>query len=540
MFKKGVLFRSLEKAGQALRQRPFLVLAVFVTLINFITMPKVSYRGDPMAIRASAAHLIKEGSFGIGLDQAPALRIFLEDRGQFFFFNEKKQRYFSKWGIVSALLFTPPLLADEMFFGIHADFSKPEKILHSAMYTDSLIFFLNLYNLGLGILVVFYLLKIAQLYTRSIGVAYFFVLCSIYGTFLWHYLRGQSLEIFQVLFFLGLTYHLILFLRSRQTTSPKWPQLLQAVAFAGLLATIKPLFVLLFPWLWIFSVAAPGKDGSWLRGTLDAVGADWKRYALWLALPTLAVTFIGMGLNDYQFGSPFETGYSQLNAGREVPHIRYAISFLPVAMKGYLFHPRYSIFLHDPLLLFALFGALAFFRKHPTEFGFICMVFLTYFTFFSCSSIWTGDWTYGPRYLLFLLPLVSLPFIETTEHLLTKIKGVFGLLGFGTILAVLLISVKLQISVNSLPFLVAYELEERFLGLESPEINGYFRNNPQGVVLGDFLAFRNQNHPFFPLELLKMKVPSDQQKFILQLEAILKKDPTFESNFFFFRDKDPG
>jgi len=525
-----------RRIGDYLNRHEFLAIATLFLIVNFITMPKVAYRGDPMAIRCAAAHLIQKHSFGIGLDKASAIQFFLDDRGAFFFFNEKNQQYFSKWGMVTTLLFTPPLVVDQIFFGINQTYvpSKDGKNLN--IYNKQLVFLMNLYNLGLGLVIIWYLLKLSHLFIQSVPVACIFTLCSLYATFLWYYLRGQSLEIFQVLFFLGLTYHLIIFMRNRRTGGAQWHQLLAATLFAGMLVLAKPLFALLFPVLWIFGVATCKPKKRWLLSTLDAVKADWKHYALWLGLPTLMIALIGAALNQHQFGSPFESGYGQMNIGFQVPPIRYSISFLPKAIYGFLFHQRYSMFWHYPLLLFALFGYPAFLKKYPLEIGFVVSAFLAVFILVSCMSIWTSDWTYGPRYLLFALPALSLPFLETLNFLIQRFKSAVGLTCSAIIAVMLLYSVRLQVNVNSIPFLSSYELAGVFAPIHLQYIDDYFLNTNVGVVAGDFLAFKYHGKPFHPIEAARPNLSAQQLEAIPAVESLLKGSPLFESNYFFFQD----
>lgn len=518
-----------------LDRREFLTIAIFFLTINFITMPKFAYRGDPMAVRCAAAHLIQKHSFGIGVDKAPAIQFLLDDSGAFFFLNKQKQQYFSKWGIVTTLLFTPPLAIDEIFFGIGQTYEPAKGGKNLAIYTRQLVFLMNLYNLALGLAIIWYLLKLAHLYIESVPLACVFTLASIYSTFLWNYLRAQSLEIFQVLFFLGLAYHLIVFMRSRTSGRAEWRQLLTATLYAGMLVLTKPMFCLLFPLLWIFSIATCAPEKRCIAATFDAVKADWKEYARWLALPTLVIALLGAALNQYQFGSPFESGYGQLNAA----HIRFSAVFLPKATFGYLFHQRFSIFWHYPMLVFALFGAPAFLKKNPREFGFIVSAFLAVFIFVSCTSIWTSDWTYGPRYLLFALPALSLPFVETLRYLIDRYKSAAGL-ACSTIIAVTLLwSVKLQINTNSIPFLSSYELAGVFSPLQIQQVDDYFLNTNVGIVAGDFLEYKYRGKPYYPIEAVKPNLSKEQLAALPGVETFLRRDLPFQSNYYFFPDPPP-
>src|SRR6185295_16935508 len=113
------------------------------------------------------------------------------------------------------------------------DYERPTASQNLPFYTHSLVFMLNLYNVALSLLIAWYLYQLAGLYVARALTRSLFVLAVFYSTFLWNYLRAQSSEIFQVLFFAGFFYHFMLFVRSK---SRAWKQLLAATLFAGVLA----------------------------------------------------------------------------------------------------------------------------------------------------------------------------------------------------------------------------------------------------------------------------------------------------------------
>jgi hypothetical protein len=527
----------ISRIKEHFNRHPFLWVCCFFLTVNFVTMPRVAYLGDPMTIRAAAIHLVKRGKIGIDPKQSPALHMFLGADGQYFFLNPKKNEYFSKWGVVPVLLFTPPVLVEDLLHGIPVDFSKPDGWNFPAIYSDPFIFILNIYNLILGALVLFYLWKLSTLYTRKTSVSIIFVIASCYTTFLWNFLRGQSLEIFQVLFFLGFFYHFAVFSRSQKNPDrAQWKHLLLAAIYCGLLTLLKPLYVIAFPWLWLFAALTVSRAGN----TMEIIKRYWHEYLYFLVLPTLAAGFLAIGFNLYQFGSPFETGYSQINAASEIPHVYFSYKFLSQSVWGFLAHMRYSIFWHYPLALFALFGAVSFHKKHPLESALIWALFLSFFFCFASSSIWTGEWTYGPRYLVFILPVISLPFIDTLEILLVNRKKTWGCMGLGGILILLAWSAKLQMNVNSFPFLSHSSLQIEFNEFKNKEIESYFVNNHVGIFLGDFQSFRKKHRPFFPIEILKGELPPERQGFIPRMENYFRQNPAFQSNYFFFRETAPA
>src|SRR5262249_34956417 len=61
----------------------------------------------------------------------------------------------------------------------------------------------NLYNVLLAALAGAALYALSGRYSQRPAMRVAFVLATLYGTYLWYYLRAQSSEVYQVLFFLG-------------------------------------------------------------------------------------------------------------------------------------------------------------------------------------------------------------------------------------------------------------------------------------------------------------------------------------------------
>jgi hypothetical protein len=78
-------------------------------------------------------------------------------------------------------------------------------------------------------------------------------------------------------------------------------------------------------------------------------------------------------------------------------------------LLGLLFSPGKSIFLFFPT---AVLGALALFswrRERPMLSAALGSVALVQLAFSSCLTFWSSDWAWGPRYLMMLAPLLTLP-----------------------------------------------------------------------------------------------------------------------------------
>lgn len=494
--------------------RPFLAIALLVFAVNFISMPREAYIGDPMAIRLGSLHLVLLGKVGIDVSEKKALGAMTDSEGQYFYLNAASHTYYPKWGFLNTLLFTPPLIVENALHGIDDFFTNQKPQDEILLYNKSLIFWLNIYNIALSLGLAFYLFKLARLYTVRIATSYVFILLSFYATFLWNYLRAPSSEIFQLLFFAACTFHFISFQRNAGAKDGL-RHLLVAAICAGLLMLTKPYYVLLFPII----------AGFALRQC-----RDWRRIALPILIPAGASLALLMLVQWHQFGSPFETGYGQWKAnGRN--HDFMAISNLPAALRGFLLSGDLGIFAHFPILILALPAMPLFWKRHRQEWLFVVTVFFVFLLFISCFSNWSGQFCYGPRYLLFVLPALSLPLIALIDKIFEEPRKPAMALAAAVLITVAGFSAALQHRVNTLPFCAMLYLDNTYSQLKIPEATRYFQNRNLGVVSGEFIAYVKDDRPFPPMEAIRKGLPP-KSKLIGQFEEY-QHSTTFAPNYFF-------
>jgi len=82
---------------------------------------------------------------------------------------------------------------------------------------------------------------------------------------------------------------------------------------------------------------------------------------------------------------------------------------LLVGLYGYLFSVGASIFLFTPLLILAPQYFAGFRRRYRAETIAIAAMALASLLFYSKAYLWHGQWAFGPRYLVHLVPLLLLP-----------------------------------------------------------------------------------------------------------------------------------
>jgi hypothetical protein len=423
--------------------RAAVLLAAAVALFSFASMPGQFLDGDPAAWREEARSLALRGELSVPPEFAT--RFF--EPGQYFTKNELTGRYYSKYGVMNALVSLPPLWL-EMAAG--GDISRPG--------TYPSLFAFNLWNVALSALLALLLYSLASLYTTRITVRYLFVLVTLYGSALWFYLRAQSSELYQMVLFAAL---FLCFLKFARTKKDAW--LAGAWLFAAGLLFTRVSFGLLLP---IIAVLA------W---------REQRRLTLWIVVPPVVAVALLAYVNYWKFGAPWLTGYHQWR-----PEVSGFGGSLADGLWGFLFSPRFSLFLHYPLLILALLGAREFWQRHRADAIAMLAVFLPFLLVLSKLPLWAGEYGYGPRYLLFLVPVLSLPAIVFVDSLIQARARAWA----AAIVVCLAYSTYLQIQVNRLGFWTYYEARSALDVAYTDTAADWFRDRHVGVVSADLLRHR--------------------------------------------------
>ena len=484
---------------------PILLLVVFV---NFLSMPAEEYPGDAVSARIAAVALINTGKWAVPADRASTFG----ERGQYFYQNASGNWY-SKYGILNMLLYVPILQLEKCVVGKLGDASNSRP------------FFLNLFNQVLSCATVCYLVLIVRRYTMSVATVWIFILSAFYATFWWNYLRAQTFEIYVTLFMLGLYYHLVSGLDWKRVAGDRVASrhLLAAGIFFGALCLSKNIYVILLPVLaGLFALVQFRKSAE-----ADGVRCQERRlfcYILWFWLPVALLLCLMLGSNAYRFGSPFNTGYTQW-----APEKRLFTANIIPALCGFFFSKQSSIFLNFPLMIFALPGWPAFSKQHRFDaitallFGVVLLVINSAF------RNWQGASCYGPRYLLPLAPVLSLPFIHVFGWLARAPDKIYKLAIRSMIAGALLYSFLLQVEVNTMPFLFWYSLNDVFDDERTGQPIDYLNSHHFGTINGDFLIYLKSGSSPFKDQVID-HLTSDEEDDMATLE-----DSNRTSNYYWFR-----
>jgi len=218
--------------------------------------------------------------------------------------------------------------------------------------------------------------------------------------------------------------------RFRQATGRRWlvlagASLGGAILFRPTAAIAIPTFILVLPLCW--RDAVPDSEVALQKhaGSPPPAPQPLRDLASFLAPLALALA-LGALYNVVRFGSFLGSGYSE--AGWDTPFL--------YGLYGLLFSPGKGLFLYNPILILALVGLALLGRQHKVEMWLIAFLTLSYLGFYAGYRFWTGGWNWGPRFLLPLIPLLTLavaPFLEGTP-----VRGGRTAFGFLAVLGLLI------------------------------------------------------------------------------------------------------
>ena len=158
------------------------------------------------------------------------------------------------------------------------------------------------------------------------------------------------------------------------------------------------------------------------------------------------LTTVGVGLalsfayNDLRFGSFLDTGKLRFVTRRAYP-------LLGNPLAGFvtlLLSPGKSVFLYSPPLILGVLGIRHLWRRKPEVGTAIVAASTILLLFISCISFAGGDWCWGPRYLVVLLPLWALAFPFMVRERRLQRNLVVVIVGLGLVVQVLALSIEHQ------------------------------------------------------------------------------------------------
>ncbi|NNE42929.1 MAG: hypothetical protein HKN12_01860 [Gemmatimonadetes bacterium] len=152
--------------------------------------------------------------------------------------------------------------------------------------------------------------------------------------------------------------------------------------------------------LWL--LARGGNRGGTAGGT-EGLARRAGLFAAGLA-PLVALALF---YNVYRWGGPFATGYLQTEH-------RY-LALQTEGFVGLLLSPGRGFFWFSPVLLLAFPGFRRLWTARRVEAIGIALFAGAYVGFLGFVTVWNGDWTWGPRHLLPIVPVVALAMAPALE-----------------------------------------------------------------------------------------------------------------------------
>lgn len=304
----------------------------------------------------------------------------------------------------------------------------------------------------------------------SLGVTIIAGVC----TLLWPHSKWLFSEPLQALALIG-AFHSLLLVRQGEGGLLGAPA---AGFFLGLLAAAKLVLALAAVPACIYFIACLASKKS------ARPLADFLLFSLALAFWAMII----LGYNYLRFGDFFETGYMALQ-DRETLH-GFSVPLL-TGLHGLLLSSGKGLFFYAPALLVSMATLPSFARKHPGEGWLIIFICAPALVVFAKWNQWHGDYTWGPRFLVPLVPLLALPVAEALS--LARRRG------RKLVAAAVVVIAAVSLLVQALGVAVNYNEYLLIMKTQAPYDLFYDPDNPGRIDLRDDLVNPHYVPEFSPL-----------------------------------------
>ena len=338
-------------------------LAVFLIVLYLLTAAGRLTSGDGAAMYRTAHQLVVAGQVAVPpAPEAPAGR---------------DGRHYAKYGLGQSLVELPLVLLGHTLATLT---NQPDDRLTQ--------FWASLTNtfVSVGIVLVWWRLARDLGYARPVATAGAVTLAI--ASLVWPYARTDFSEPLLALALLSTAWCLY-----RWHCAPRhsWAWALAAGACGGLAFVTKPTAAILCPAFALYVALLLRSGGrSWTIGL--------RSLATSLGPLVIAGGFV-LAFNYYRFGSVLDLGYGdEPTTGFTTPLLTGIALLLASSGKGLLWF--------CPAVVAGLWGWRTFARAHPPQAALAALLLVSQLAFFGRWWAWHGDWSWGPRYLVAMVPFL--------------------------------------------------------------------------------------------------------------------------------------
>jgi hypothetical protein len=351
-----IVISKTSRPDRTLGRRLFWLVLSVCLLINGARLAS----SDEIAVYLLAESLVERGELNVPPDITP--------NGSWF-----EGRYYIWYEIGSTLLILPWYIAGQLISS-----ALP---IDAGLQTLVIRAFVSTMGAWMGALLAFMLFRAGRLFGYSVRLSVFLSLGLVFSTFLFPYLKTIIRDVPLAVFLLGTSYSLF----QHKWDGNERKYIRTAGIYAGLGFLTKITFLMYLPMFVVYMFLA-------LRIR------DWKRTILFLA-PTLAAALLTGWYNYARFGNALDLGYQ---GGTSFP------TPILTGIFGLLLSPGKGFFWFAPVGILILWGGRMFLRKFRAEALLLAAIVISTLALYATYFAWGGDGSWGPRYLVVVLPLVFL------------------------------------------------------------------------------------------------------------------------------------